>query len=136
MDGIKRKPAGPKPAGEDHFSPAPLSAEQVYHDYARRVYHMARRMVRNEMDAEDVTQDVLLKVVRKLPAFRGASAFPTWLHRITVNTALSHRRKQAVRSEHGLGNAPDAVLESGRPARPAPGPSPPGPARRRAPGPG
>src|SRR5438876_607859 len=94
----------PGPALKDHFSPdptsrpgdaAPLSAEQVYHDYAPRVYNMARRMVRNDLDAEDVTQDVLLQVVRKLPTFRGESAFPTWLHRVTVNTALAHRRKRA-----------------------------------------
>src|SRR5260370_32003655 len=80
--------------------PFPLSAEQVYHDYAPRVFHMARRMVSNDIDAEDVTQDVLLQVVRKLPTFRGESAFPTWLHRITINAALSHRRRRAVREEH------------------------------------
>src|SRR5215467_9614883 len=78
----------------------PLSAEQVYHDYAPRVYNMARRMVASDIDAEDVTQDVLLQVVRKLPSFRGESAFPTWLHRVTVNAALSHRRKRAAQNEH------------------------------------
>jgi RNA polymerase sigma-70 factor (ECF subfamily) len=86
----------------------PLSAEQVYHDYASRVHALARRMVSNEIDAEDVTQDVLLQVVRKLPTFRGESAFPTWLHRVTVNAALSHRRRQAVRQEHGLLTSLDA----------------------------
>ena len=86
----------------------PLSAEQVYHDYAPRVYHMARRMVSSDSDAEDVTQEVLLQVVRKLPSFRGESAFPTWLHRVTVNTALSHRRRQAVRQGHRLGSSLDA----------------------------
>src|SRR5439155_24444809 len=85
----------------------PLSAEQVYHDYAPRVYNMARRMVSNDIDAEDVTQDVLLQVVRKLPSFRGESAFPTWLHRVTINAALSHRRRQAVRQEHGMRNSLD-----------------------------
>jgi RNA polymerase sigma-70 factor (ECF subfamily) len=85
------------------------------------VYNVARRMLSSDVDAEDVTQDVLLQVVRKLPSFRGESAFPTWLHRITVNTALSHRRKQAVHSEHGVGNAPDEVLEQGHPPRSVPG---------------
>jgi RNA polymerase sigma-70 factor (ECF subfamily) len=59
-------------------------------------------MVSNDTDAEDVTQDVLLQVVRKLPTFRGDAAFPTWLHRVTVNAALLHRRRQAVRQEKGL----------------------------------
>jgi len=90
------------PAKEDIHSPDSgpnLSAEQVYHDYAPRVYSVARRMVSSDYDAEDVTQDVLLQVVRKLPSFRGESSFPTWLHRVTVNAALSHRRRQAVRDE-------------------------------------
>jgi RNA polymerase sigma-70 factor (ECF subfamily) len=86
----------------------PLSVEQVYRDYAPRVYSVARRMVATDVDAEDVTQDVLLQVVRKLPSFRGDSAFPTWLHRVTVNAALSHRRRQAARQEHGLANSLDA----------------------------
>jgi RNA polymerase sigma-70 factor (ECF subfamily) len=100
-------------------SEAPLSAEQVYHVYAPRVYNMARRMVRSDIDAEDVTQDVLLLVVRKLPTFRGESAFPTWLHRVTVNTALSHRRREAVRLDQiALGSSLEARGEEG----PLPGP--------------
>ena len=76
-----------------------LTPEQVFREYAPRVYNLARRMLGNDADAEDVTQDVLLQVVRKLDTFRGESAFPTWLHRVTVNAALSHRRRQAVRDE-------------------------------------
>ena len=82
----------------------PLTAERVYHDYAPRVYNMARRMVSNEKDAEDVTQEVFLQVVRKLPTFRGESAFPTWLHRVTVNAALAHRRKESVREDLHVAN--------------------------------
>src|SRR3954454_4971715 len=95
-------PARQAPVEEDIRSPdssLSLSAEQVYHDYAPRVYSVARRMVASDFDAEDVTQDVLLQVIRKLPSFRGEAAFPTWLHRVTVNAALSHRRRQAVRDE-------------------------------------
>src|SRR5262245_27269552 len=103
---------GRVPQEDGTHSPAPpLSAEQVYRDYAPRVYSMARRMVANDIDAEDVTQDVLLQVVRKLPSFRGDSAFPTWLHRVTVNAALSHRRRQAVRQEHGLTRSLDVYNE-------------------------
>ena len=120
METIDIKDAGTTPAAEEHFSTSSLSAEQVYHDYAPRVYHMARRMVSNDIDAEDVTQDVLLQVVRKLPSFRGEAAFPTWLHRITINAALSHRRRQAVREEHRVA-AGDLLLEEQpleTPARP------------------
>src|SRR6266436_1295118 len=84
----------------DDLERLPLTAERVYHDYAPRVYNMARRMVSNEKDAEDVTQEVFLQVVRKLDTFRGESALPTWLHRVTVNAALAYRRKRAVREEH------------------------------------
>ncbi len=97
----------PGDAAPDGLSAAPLSAERVYHDYAPRVYNMARRMVASDLDAEDVTQDVLLQVVRKLPTFRGEAAFPTWLHRVTVNAALSHRRRQAVRDARGPRNTSD-----------------------------
>ena len=92
--------------------PAPLTVEQVYHDYAPRVFSVARSMVSSDFDAEDVTQDVLLQVVRKLPTFRGDSAFPTWLHRVTVNAALAHRRRQAVRQEHGLGRSLEMCPET------------------------
>jgi RNA polymerase sigma-70 factor (ECF subfamily) len=110
---------GRVPQEDDTDSPAPpLSAEQVYRDYAPRVYSMARRMVANEADAEDVTQDVLLQVVRKLPSFRGDSAFPTWLHRVTVNAALTHRRRQAAREERGLTRSLDAYRDDETPLSP------------------
>src|SRR6059058_719637 len=121
MDATNKPGAGPAPAPQEDLYTAPLSAEQVYRDYAPRVYHMARRMVSNDVDAEDVTQDVLLQVVRKLPTFRGESAFPTWLHRVTVNAALSHRRRQAVRQEHGLANSLSAFGEDEPVQAPGPG---------------
>jgi RNA polymerase sigma-70 factor (ECF subfamily) len=52
-------------------------------------------MLNHDADAEDVTQEVLLQVIRKLNTFRGEAAFTTWLNRVTVNSVLLHRRKQA-----------------------------------------
>jgi RNA polymerase sigma-70 factor (ECF subfamily) len=92
---------------------ATLTAERVFRDYAPRVYNLARRMLGNDADAEDVTQDVLLQVVRKLDTFRGESAFPTWLHRVTVNAALAHRRKRAAREQHQASGPLDTYLEDG-----------------------
>lgn len=86
----------------------PTTAEGIFTAYAPRVYSVARRMLSNDADAEDVTQEVLLQVVRKLDTFRGESGLSTWLHRITVNAALSLRRKQKRRHEHQV----DASLEN------------------------
>lgn len=92
---------------------APIKAEQVFRDFAPRVYHLSRRILGNDADAQDVTQDVMLQVVRKLDSFRGESAFPTWLHRVTVNAALAHRRKQSNRKEQSVADPMDHFLEDG-----------------------
>jgi RNA polymerase sigma-70 factor (ECF subfamily) len=107
MDEIRR----PAPAAQ-------LTPEGVFRDYAPRIYNLARRMLGSDADAEDVTQDVLLQVVRKLDTFRGESAFSTWLHRITVNAALAHRRKRANRQKHQVSDPLDYFLENGHHAAP------------------
>src|ERR1700757_3604094 len=95
-------------------SGSPLTPEQVFHQHAPQIYSLARRMLGNDADAEDVTQDVLLQVVRKLNTFRGESAFPTWLHRVTVNAALAHRRKRAQREDKHVPDPLDQFLENGK----------------------
>ncbi len=87
------------------------TVEEVFRQYAPRVYHLARRMLGNEADAQDVTQDVMLQVLRKLDTFRGESAFPTWLHRVTVNAALAHRRRKATRHEQTAGDGAEYLSE-------------------------
>lgn len=96
-----------------HADGALLTPERVFHDHAPRVYNLARRMLGNDADAEDVTQDVLLQVVRKLDTFRGEASFPTWLHRVTVNAALAHRKKRAQREDRESHNPLDYFLENG-----------------------
>src|SRR5262252_9082589 len=98
-----------------HAQEPPLTAERVFHEYAPRVYNIARRMLGNDADAEDVTQDVLLQVVRKLDTFRGDSQISTWLHRVTVNAALAHRQKRANRQKHETGEVGDELLETAAP---------------------
>ena len=82
--------------------------EQIIRDHAPRVYGLARRLLANDADAEDVTQDVLLQIVRKLDTFRHDAALATWIHRVTVNAALAYRRKRAVRER---GRVPEAEAE-------------------------
>lgn len=95
--------------------PEKLTPELVFREYAPRIYNLARRMLGNDADAEDVTQDVLLQVVRKLDTFRGDSQISTWLHRVTVNAALAHRQKRANRQKHETGDAADDLLETAAP---------------------
>jgi RNA polymerase sigma-70 factor (ECF subfamily) len=65
------------------------------------VYALAFRLVRDRDEAADVTQEVFVRVMRSVVGFRGESAFGTWLHRVTVNTALTSLRKRSRRAQPG-----------------------------------
>jgi RNA polymerase sigma-70 factor (ECF subfamily) len=60
--------------------------------YRPRIHQLAFRYLKNWEDAEEVAQDVLLKVHRKIGAFRGDAALSSWIYRITFNTAMSRLR--------------------------------------------
>jgi RNA polymerase sigma-70 factor (ECF subfamily) len=60
--------------------------------YSSKIYQLAFRYLRNKEDAEEVTQDVLYKVYRKVSAFRGDAALSSWIYRITFNAAMSRLR--------------------------------------------
>lgn len=91
--------------------PEKLTPELIYRDYAPRIFSIARRMLGNDADAEDVLQEVLLLVIRKLDTFRGESQLGTWLHRVTVNAALAHREKRFNRQKHEVGDLIDEIRE-------------------------
>jgi RNA polymerase sigma-70 factor, ECF subfamily len=99
----------------------PPTPEHVFREYAPRIYNLARRMLGNDADAEDVTQDVLLQVVRKLHTFRGEAQLPTWLHRVTVNAALAHREKRANRQRRESATGDGEALEAIAADPPTPG---------------
>jgi RNA polymerase sigma-70 factor, ECF subfamily len=63
--------------------------------YGGKVYQLAFRYLRNHEDAEEVTQDVLYKVFRKVGEFRGDAALSSWIYRITFNSAMSRLRSAA-----------------------------------------
>lgn len=58
--------------------------------YQHRILALVNRFVSDHAEAQDVTQEAFIKAFRALPAFRGDSAFYTWLYRIAVNTAKNH----------------------------------------------
>lgn len=74
--------------------------EMLYHQYKRRVFGMAHRIV-GATDAEEVAQEVFVRVFRGLAAFRGDSALSTWIYRLTVNAALSYLARRGRRQEVG-----------------------------------
>ncbi|MGE3956889.1 MAG: RNA polymerase sigma factor [Vicinamibacterales bacterium] len=60
--------------------------------YGSKIYQLAFRYLRNKEDAEEVMQDVLYKVYRKVGAFRGDAALSSWIYRITFNASMSRLR--------------------------------------------
>ena len=69
--------------------------EYLYRLHSRRVYALCLHMVGNTADAEDLTQEAFLLLLRKIHTFRGESAFSTWLHRLAVNLVLMRLRKKS-----------------------------------------
>lgn len=65
--------------------------------YQRRLGRLISRFVRDAAEVEDVTQEAFIKAYRALPAFRGESAFYTWLYRIGINTAKNYLLSQGRR---------------------------------------
>lgn len=70
--------------------------ERIYRTHVNRVYSLCLRMLGDRALAEEVTQDVFVRVWDKLPGFRGEAVFSTWLHRVAVNVTLSRRKVTAI----------------------------------------
>ena len=62
--------------------------------YQKKIYALSFNLTRNAMDAEDVVQEVLLTLFKKIHTFQGRSAFSSWVYRITVNTAYMKLRSK------------------------------------------
>ena len=73
------------------------------------IYNIAVRMVFEPADAEEVTQEVLIKVVTRLSTFRGDSQFRTWLYRITTNHVLSMKRRGGEKATLTFSTYADAI---------------------------
>ena len=81
------------------------AADQLARIYGPMIHQLAFRYMKSWEDAEEVAQDVMMKVVRRIDAFRGDSALSSWIYRITFNTAMSRLRN----SKH---SRPLEVLQS------------------------
>jgi RNA polymerase sigma factor (sigma-70 family) len=88
-------PTPPKLPAPDDWTPP--SWDEVVREHSTRVFRLAYRLTGNRHDAEDLTQDVFIRVFRSLSSYTPGT-FEGWLHRITTNLFLDQvRRKQRIR---------------------------------------
>jgi RNA polymerase sigma-70 factor (ECF subfamily) len=88
--------------------------------YGTKIYQLAFRYLRNKEDAEEVAQDVLFKVHRKVGEFRGDAALSSWIYRITFNAAMSRLRSgsyQRAQEEQRRADASEQTDTDERPKR-------------------
>ena len=87
--------------------------EEIHSRYRRLVYSIALRMTRNPADAEDLTQESFISVLRHVGSFRGEAAFSSWLYRLTVNQVKLHFRHRRKRPEEQMSVVESAERASG-----------------------
>ena len=72
--------------------------DEIVKDYSERVYWHVRRFVNSHEDADDLVQDIFLKIWTALPSFRGEAQLFTWVYRIATNETLNWLRREKVRA--------------------------------------
>ncbi len=87
--------------------------EALYRRHVGRVYALCLRMTADERAADELTQDVWVRVWRKVGGYRGDAAFTTWLHQVTANLVRDRGRERARRRERE-GSAGPAPAETGQ----------------------
>ena len=93
------------------------SLEQLVKRHQAWIYNIALKMVWDPVDAEDVTQETLIKIITKLSTFRGDSSFRTWAYRIAVNHVINMKKRRMEfeynsfqKYGHAIVNSPDTEL--------------------------
>jgi RNA polymerase sigma-70 factor (ECF subfamily) len=90
-----------------------LSFQEIYAELRPKILHYLTRLV-GEFEAEDLTQEVFLKVSRSLETYRGEAQISTWVFRIATNAALDKLRSPGFRQDHQAGCF--SLPEGGEPA--------------------
>jgi RNA polymerase sigma factor (sigma-70 family) len=94
--------------------------EAVVERIRHRIYNLALRMLWHPADAEDATQEILVRIVTRLGSFRGESAFTTWAYRVAANYLLTTRKRRAEREELTFERFAEQLDEGLAPAAPDP----------------
>jgi RNA polymerase sigma factor (sigma-70 family) len=109
-----QRPVAATPTPPDDEAWTPPTWEEVVRNHSARVYRLSYRLTGNAHDAEDLTQDVFIRVFRSLHRFQPGT-FEGWLHRITTNLFLDGaRRRQKIRID-GLADGAEDRLPSSWP---------------------
>lgn len=74
----------------------------LVHENHRQIYLLFRRMVGDQAEADDLTQETFIKVYQSLPKFRHESSIRTWIYRIAINKGLNYLRRMKIRQTLGL----------------------------------
>jgi RNA polymerase sigma-70 factor (ECF subfamily) len=85
--------------------------EELYRENIGRVYLLCLRMCGDPSLAEELAQEAFVRAWQKLDSFRGASAFSTWLHRVTVNVVLGNRRSTSRREARVTSGGDDLTVD-------------------------
>lgn len=88
--------------------------ERLYRAHTQRVFSVCMRMVSDSNKAEELTQDVFVRVWQKLPTFRGDSQVTTWLHRVAVNVVLTHQKSENAGKNRAVSDDEAIELTPGR----------------------
>ncbi len=68
--------------------------EEIYNSYGKRILNLAFRMTSSQDEAQDLTQEIFIKVYERLDSFRENSSIYTWIYRIAVNHILNYLKKE------------------------------------------
>ena len=90
--------------------------ERVVELYSAKIFHLAFSMVRSEAQAEDMTQETLVKIWKGLPGYHGGASLSTWIYTITRNTCLTELKK---RTSHPTVSIQEPELEGALESLPA-----------------
>jgi RNA polymerase sigma-70 factor (ECF subfamily) len=91
--------------------------EELVYRYDRKVLSIARSFTNDPDDAQDIYQEVFLRVFKALPGFRFGSEFSTWLYRIVMNVCLTHKTQSDRRAHVDLDTVVEYKLDDAREGR-------------------
>jgi RNA polymerase sigma-70 factor, ECF subfamily len=98
----------------------PTAFQALVERHRSMVYRVAYQFAGNHHDAEDIAQDVFIKVYRSLDKFRQDAQLTSWLYRIVMNACIDHRRRQAPAASAACGEEAEQTLLNAQEEAPGP----------------